>query len=141
MDIDASGEVNLGTLLRSMQPELLDGEFVFVTLPRETAHVLARVSPVMTFREREGLTLILRDDAAQAAGLDGVFPCRLITLNVHSALNAVGFLAAISAKLAGAGISVNTVSAFYHDHLFVPVDRADEALRLLRELATPPPLR
>jgi hypothetical protein len=28
-------------------------------------------------------------------------------------------------------ISVNPVSGFYHDHLFVPVDRAEEAMRLL----------
>jgi hypothetical protein len=49
-------------------------------------------------------------------------------LTVHSSLEAVGFLAAITARLAETGISVNVVSAFYHDHLFVPHDRADEAL-------------
>ena len=57
----------------------------------------------------------------------------MITLNVHSALDAVGFLAAVVSLLASAGISVNAVSAYHHDHLFVPVARADEAMRLLRK--------
>jgi hypothetical protein len=55
----------------------------------------------------------------------------MITLNVFSALDAVGFLAAVTARLANAGISVNPVSGFHHDHLFVPADRAEEAMRLL----------
>ena len=40
-----------------------------------------------------------------------------------------------SASLAEAGISVNAVSAFYHDHLFVPEHRADEALALLHGMS------
>ncbi|RWD18536.1 ACT domain-containing protein, partial [Mesorhizobium sp.] len=48
---------------------------------------------------------------------------------------AVGFLAAITTRLAGAGMGVNPVSAFYHDHLFVPADRAEEAMAMLMELA------
>ncbi|MGY4371427.1 hypothetical protein ACVW1A_007492 [Bradyrhizobium sp. LB1.3] len=72
-------------------------------------------------------------EEAEAAGLSYAFASRLITLTVHSALDAVGFLAAITARLAAAGISVNAVSAFYHDHLFVPADRADEAMAVLQE--------
>ena len=44
----------------------------------------------------------------------------MITLDVHSSLESVGFLAAVSARLAAAGIPCNAVSAFHHDHLFVP---------------------
>ena len=57
------------------------------------------------------------------SGLGGVFPCRLITLEVHSALDAVGFLAAVTARLAAEGIGVNPVAGFHHDHLFVPADK------------------
>jgi hypothetical protein len=57
----------------------------------------------------------------------------MITLTVHSSLEAVGFLAA--GRLAEAGISVNAVSAYYHDHLFVAEHRADEALRLLQSMS------
>jgi hypothetical protein len=59
----------------------------------------------------------------------------MITLNVHSALDAVGFLAAVMKALSVRGISTNTVSAYYHDHLFVPSERAEEALAALRRLA------
>ena len=37
--------------------------------------------------------------------------------------------------LADAGISVNPVSAYYHDHLFVPVEKAGQAMQLLATLA------
>ncbi|TIW02257.1 MAG: ACT domain-containing protein, partial [Mesorhizobium sp.] len=55
--------------------------------------------------------------------------------DVHSSLEAVGFLAAITTRLAAAGMGVNPVSAFYHDHMFVPAERAEEALAILRALA------
>lgn len=58
----------------------------------------------------------------------------MITLNVNSSLNVVGFLAHISSKIAEAEIPVNVVSAFYHDHLFIPVEKAYDALKLLKEI-------
>jgi hypothetical protein len=90
---------------------------------------------VHIFHESEGTTLVVTREEAEAAGLAYQFASRLITLTVHSSLESVGFLAAVTAPLAEAGISVNAVSAFYHDHLFVPVDRAEEAMRILRGLA------
>lgn len=127
-----TGERDLDALLRNMEPEMLDGTFVFCTLA-PGASIPASVNPMLTFREREGTTLVMLHEEAERAELRHEFPSRLITLTVHSALDAVGFLAAITARLAEAGISVNAVSAFHHDHLFVPADRADEALALLRE--------
>ena len=129
-----TGETDLKTLLASMTPQLLAGTYVFVTLPPGVP-VAENLEPVMVFREREGTTLIVTEDAASAAGLAASFRCRMITLNIHSSLEAVGFLAAITARLAAAGMGVNPVSAFYHDHLFVPADRAEEALVFLRGLA------
>lgn len=129
-----SGETDLGKLLASMRPELQPHVHVFVTVPE--GHALPpTIEPVMIFREREGTTLILREDQAHSAGLTGTFRCRMITLTVHSALEGVGFLAAITARLSAAGIGSNPVSAFYHDHLFVPADRADDALHVLQELS------
>ena len=55
----------------------------------------------------------------------------MVTLTVHSALDAVGFLAAVTARLAAAGISVNAVFAFFHDHLFVPAGQAEETVETL----------
>ena len=129
-----TGETDLKKLLASMTPELLPGVHVFVTLPPGMS-VPDTLEPVMQFREHEGTTLIVLEDEARAIGLEGVFPSRMITLNIHSSLEAVGFLAAITTRLATAGMGVNPVSAFYHDHLFVPADRAAEAMGLLESLA------
>ncbi|PDT91651.1 ribonuclease H [Bradyrhizobium sp. Y36] len=129
-----SGERDLTALLRHMKPELRPGTFVFCTIAAGET-IPADLHPLMTFRELEGTTLVIRREEAEAAGLRHAFASRLITLSVHSALDAVGFLAAITTRLAEAGISVNAVSAFHHDHLFVPINRADEAMALLREMS------
>ncbi|RRI02691.1 ACT domain-containing protein [Mesorhizobium tamadayense] len=129
-----TGETDLRKLLASMTPQLLPGIYVFATLAPGVA-MPDGFDPVMSFREREGLTLIVAEDQAKTAGLPGTFRCRMITLDIHSSLEAVGFLAAITTRLAAARMGVNPVSAFYHDHLFVPAERAEEAMAILAELA------
>jgi hypothetical protein len=128
-----AGETNLSKLLAGMRPTLQPEVFVFCTVPGGTT--LRAYDPVLIFRETEGITLILREADALAAGLEPSFRSRMITLEVHSSLEAVGFLAAITARLAATGMGVNPVSAFHHDHLFVPAERADEAIQLLETLA------
>ena len=128
-----SGETNLQRLLTNMQPELLEGEFVFCSVSPNAFDQL-RIHPIGWFREAEGITLIVERSIANNEGLDYEFVSRMITLNIHSSLEAVGLIAAITSKLAVAGISVNTISAYYHDHLFVPTDRASTVMMLLDEL-------
>jgi uncharacterized protein len=128
------GERDLGTLLRTMRPVLHEPVYLFATLPAGR-ELPAKLLPMLQFREAEGVTVIVEREAAEAAGLAGVFPCRMITLQVHSALDAAGFLAAVATRLADQGIGVNPVAAYYHDHLFVPQDRAEDAMRTLHELA------
>ena len=120
------GETNLQKLLGSMSPELVPGVFVFATLP-PGAPMPAGLNPIMIFREREGDTLILLGGRGEGGRSASSFRSRMITLNIHSSLDAVGFLAAITARLAAAGMGVNPVSAYFHDHLFVPADRAEDA--------------
>ena len=129
-----SGKRDLSRLISSMRPELAPGRFVFATIPHGQG-IPAGLAPVMLFREAEGTTLIVTAEEAAQAGLAGIFPCRQITLTVHSALDAVGFLAAVTARLAAAGISTNAVAAYHHDHLFVPEHRAAEAVALLEAMA------
>jgi len=117
-------------LLADIQPILCPETYVFCTIPVDE-RIAGAISPMLTFREQEGTALIVTLAGAEAAALSYQFPSRMITLNVFSALDAVGFLAAVIARLANAGISVNPVSGFHHDHLFVPVDCAEEAMRLL----------
>jgi hypothetical protein len=132
-DKQKAGESDLAILLRGMRPMLREGVYVFVTLPPGSDRL--RIEPLMSFREAEGLTMIITEEEATAFGLDPVFRSRMITLDVHSSLEAVGFLAVITSHLAAAGMGCNPVSAFYHDHLFVPVDRAEEAIEILEALA------
>jgi hypothetical protein len=58
-----------------------------------------------------------------------------ITLNVHSALEAVGLTAAFATALGQAGISCNVIAGYYHDHLFVGQADAERAMHVLRDLA------
>ncbi|MCF1709823.1 GNAT family N-acetyltransferase [Tabrizicola sp. J26] len=130
---NAPGIVDLSTLIAGMEPELKPGRYVFATTT--DAAKIAAADALMRFREAEGTTLILTPEEAARLALDAVFPCRMITLNVTSSLQAIGFLAAITAELAKLGMGVNPVSGFHHDHLFVPEDRADQALAALRALS------
>lgn len=127
-----SGETDLAALLRGMEPALHPESYVFCTLASVPDGVLG--DALMMFREDEGVTVILPRSTAQWAELTSAYPCRMITLQIHSSLDGVGFLAAITSRLAEHGISVNPVSAFFHDHLFVPEAGADEALAVLRAM-------
>lgn len=128
------GEKDLQKLLATMKPDLQAGEYIFCTVSPEFLEQLS-VQPIGWFREAEGTTLILERNIAEQAGLSYTFVSRMITLTVHSSLEAVGFLAAITRELADAGISVNPVSAYYHDHLFIPANKVEQAMQLLTTLA------
>jgi hypothetical protein len=132
-EIRMTGVLDLSDLCRQMTPSIADGVYVYCTF--SDFRVPPGIEPICTFREAEGLTAIVSRPQADAARLPYVFPSRLITLAVHSSLDAVGFLACITDRLARAGIACNAVAAFHHDHLFVPEARAQETLDLLRALA------
>ncbi len=129
-----AGETNLARLLAGMRPLLASETYVFVTIGGD-ARPAEGLDPLMTFREPEGVTLIVDEEKARLAGVSGMFPCRLITLEIHSSLDAVGFLAAVATRLAQRGIAVNPVAAYHHDHLFVPAARAEETVEVLKALA------
>lgn len=128
-----SGEKNLAILLATMQPKLLEQDFVFCTLPEANYGDFAHCNPIATFQESEGLTLIIEQSNADAAQLvyNGVF--KAITLTVHSSLDAVGLTAAVATKLAQHNISANVIAAYYHDHIFVGKNDAQKAMIALAE--------
>ena len=129
-----TGETNLKTLLASMSPRLDDTGWVFAKVDEEEA-LRFSASAIASFREAEGLTLVLPQSAAD--GLETVSaPMSRITLEVHSSLEAVGLTAAVAGVLAEEGISANVIAAYYHDHIFVPKASADRALAVLRGLST-----
>jgi uncharacterized protein len=127
-----AGEVDLEKLLGSMAPVLRAEEYVFCTLPPD-ARLPEGADPFATIREDEGLTLVV--DRRHANGLACSAPFRAITLTVHSSLDAVGFIAAVTRALADMEIPANVVAGYHHDHVLVPAERAEEALRVLKALA------
>ena len=129
-----AGEEDLSKLLALLRPGLIPGDFVFCTVANMKYGDHAELQPIASVQEAEGLTLVLDKHTAEEAGLayDAVFNC--ITLQVHSSLEAVGLTAAVSSKLAANGISANVIAAYYHDHVFVPKEKAQLALKLLTEL-------
>lgn len=124
------GERNLETLLAELTPELNPRRFVFTSVQR----VPEGLEPVALVRESEGITLVVDQGDADHLGLFYEYVAAMITLRVHSALDAVGLTAAVAHELARADMSCNVIAAYHHDHLFVPVDRGDEAVALLRAL-------
>ena len=121
---------DLATLLATMRPELNAGVWAWCTLPPDAGPVDA----VATVREAEGTSAVVAEAEAIARGWPIAFRSAWITLRVHSALAAVGLTAAFARALGDAGISCNVVAGVHHDHLFVPVDRAGDAMAALAAL-------
>lgn len=127
-----SGMTDLDMLLTSMSPQLMDGDYVFCTV-KGTLSEFVQYNPLATYQEREGLTLVLSVEEARRGKFefDGVY--RLITLMVHSSLDAVGLTAAVANKLTSYGISANVIAAYYHDHILIQKEKAELALTALKE--------
>ena len=128
------GEKDLTTLMASLSPHLIDGDYVFCTVPGAKYGEFTEFLPMAAFCEAEGLSLLLTKEDADKAGFhyDAIFKC--ITLNVHSSLEAVGLTAAVSTKLAERGISANVIAAYHHDHILVPAEKAAAALSALNDV-------
>jgi uncharacterized protein len=123
---------SLSQLLTQLSPVLHEGVYVFATIPRDSP--LTHINPIATFRESESTTVILEESRALELGISIHFRAAWITLEVYSDLAAVGLTAAVSTALAEANISCNLIAATHHDHLFVPVENGERALKILRRL-------
>lgn len=125
------GETDLEKMLAGLRPTLLEGDFVFCTVVDASLSDVVHLNPLASYQEDEGLSLLLHKEQADAAACEyhGVF--KGITLSVHSSLDAVGLTAAVAGKLAEFDIPANMVAAHYHDHVFIPREKAPRALELL----------
>jgi hypothetical protein len=133
-NVTVTGGTGARRALPDLDPFRCPGEFVFVTMPR----VPDRWEPVATVCEQEGITVVVDRGLADRYGVAYDFVAAMITLRVRSSLRAVGLTATVAASLADAGISCNVVAGHFHDHLFVPTDRAEEALGLLGRICWTP---
>ncbi|VXC59700.1 Uncharacterized domain protein [Arthrobacter sp. 9AX] len=127
-----TGEKNLQALLAGMRPVQRTGDYVYVLWPYGRPLAPGIEAAV---REAEGLTVVLSREEADREGLSYDFVGAWITLEIHSALEAVGLTAAVSRALTEARISCNVLAGFHHDHLLVPVADAPRALEVLTELS------
>ncbi|MBA6156821.1 ACT domain-containing protein [Tenacibaculum sp. S7007] len=128
-----SGVKNLQTLIKEMKPYLNNGEYVFTTVSH-----LKDINPediIGQFKEKEGITLILERKKADQLNLTYNFIASWITLEIHSALDAVGLTAAFSSSLTKHNISCNVIAGFYHDHIFVDKKDETKALQVLINLS------
>ncbi|WP_116999029.1 ACT domain-containing protein [Desertimonas flava] len=127
----------LDDLLAGLQPVLHPGEYVYVLAGADDRHI--RTKPVVVVHEAEGKTLVIDAGAAGEAGFPTSPRFAWITLEVHSDLEAVGLTAAVATALTDEGIACNVVAGFHHDHLFVPIGRAGDAIDALTRLSAAPP--
>lgn len=124
-----SGTTDLSFLLKNATPRLNPGTYVFCTV--ESLGAIAFEDVIFTFKEHEGLTVVLLQEKAEALNLDYEFQASWISLDVVSSLEAVGLTSAFSSALAKHGITCNVVAGFYHDHLFVMKKDESRALEIL----------
>lgn len=68
-----SGETELTALLQGMSPVLSPRDYVFVSLPGQYGDY-SSLSPLASFQESEGLTLILEAETARNAWAAGLLP-------------------------------------------------------------------
>jgi len=128
-----NGEKNLSTLLQHLEPKLNEGEYVFCHVNDQQPFNLQNI--IGSFREEEGLTVIIPKQLAHEWQLNYSFVASWITIGVHSSLEAVGLTASFSTALSDAGISCNVIAAYYHDHIFVDSKDTNKAMEVLMQLS------
>ena len=125
------GETDFDAMLGQLTVTVRPGRFTFTQAHGPVA-LGDGVEAVL--REEEGTTVVATVEAAAREGWDVGFEAAWLTLDVHSALEAVGLTAAVAQALATEDIPCNVLAGCVHDHLLVPADRADDARSCLERL-------
>ena len=119
-------------------------DYTVVSIPRkeeaEARRLFSSLEPFssVTFDTAE-VSVVLRaerweDLRERLSGFVEEGPYRLVTFDIVLDLSVVGFLAAISDRLAEAGISIYALSTFLRDHILVKKEDADRAEETLQSL-------
>jgi len=123
---------DLQELISNMEPILNEGEYIFATV--SDINTVPREKTICEIVEKEGVTVVMKKINAAELGLKFDFIASWITLDVHSALEAVGLTAAFSTALAEHQISCNVIAGYYHDHIFVAKKDEQMAMTILQEM-------
>ena len=127
-----SGIADLKETLSSIKVSCDGIEYGFASI--ENNADIDRNKVLATFQENGRVALIASAEYLSAQKIEQEGPYAKLTIDIHTSLELVGLTAVLATKLADNGISANVVAAFYHDHVFVPYERKDEAVRLIESL-------
>ena len=94
-----SGIMDLEQLLAEMNPILHHEEYVFCTFPDALYGDHIELQPIVAVQEGEGLTLVIPREVAAEHDIPCTATFRLLTLMVHSSLEAVGLTAVVATRL------------------------------------------
>lgn len=119
-------------------------DYIVVSIPRsdeaEARRLLCGLEPFssVTFDEAEVSAVLRAEDWRRLkdsfSGSVEEGPYRLFTFDIVLDLSVVGYLAAVSERLAEEGISIYALSTFLRDHILVKGEDADRAAEALRRL-------
>jgi hypothetical protein len=126
-----SGESDLAVMLQTLTVERRPERYTVCSVD---AAVPLGDGVEAVISESEGISVVATVESAERHGWPVDFVAAWLTLGVHSSLEAIGLTAAFSKALGEAGIPCNVLAGYYHDHILVPHDRADEAESCLVEL-------
>jgi len=121
-------------MISGMAPIVRPGIYVFISTEDPTLVASLSSQAISTFKEGEGMSMLIPVESAKKSGLSVDQPMSCITLNVYSSLEEVGLTAAVSTALGDKSIPCNMVAAFHHDHVFVPSEMCDRAMEVLTSL-------
>lgn len=124
-------ERDLTALLGALSVRIVPGAWCMVSGVELPAGIAARA----TILESEGVTSVISVEDAARVGITPEFVMAWLSLDVSSALDAVGLTAAVSTALAEQGMACNVLAGFHHDHLLVSFADRHRAVRVLNELA------
>ena len=126
-----SAKKDLQDILKAINPSLVDEFFIFMTSKEPINNLVNSLNPIAMFIENEGSTLVITKEIADRNSIhyDAVFKC--ISLGVHSSLESSGLIAIISGELSKQDIPANVFAGYFHDHIFVPYDKSEEALEII----------
>lgn len=126
-----TGETDLAKMLGTLTVLRRDQPVTMVTVP-EAVQIGGGIYVALV--EDEGTTVVATVAEAERRGWPTGFRAAWLTIEVHSSLDAVGLTAAMSRVLTEHNIPCNVLAGYYHDHLLVPLDLAEQAVAALESL-------
>lgn len=122
---------SLQEVLQNLDPVISQHTFVYVGVTNQSLLKVLGYDPVAFYKEKAGITLILRKEEADNNFLtyDNEF-CK-IDLNAPFHFDCTGLTAIVSSALAKAGIAIRPVQTAYSRFILIEKDDAHTALEIL----------